>query len=56
VNPYTPSSRRHESTAQERLNERKAEEKQSQRLLAILAGKLAPGDEKRKPSASLHAA
>jgi hypothetical protein len=56
VTLYIPSKRRHESTAQERLNERKAEEKQTQRLLAILARKLGPMDERRRPSASVHAA
>jgi hypothetical protein len=35
-----PKFTRHESTSQERLNERKAEEKQIQRLLAILAKKM----------------
>jgi hypothetical protein len=56
VTLYMPSNRRYENTAQERLNERKAEEKQTQRLLAILARKLGPRDEKRRPSASTHAA
>jgi hypothetical protein len=35
-----PKSALHETSAQERLNERKSEEKQVERLLAILAKKL----------------
>ena len=39
---YLPSKpTRHESNAQERANERKAEEKQIERLLAVLSKKLA---------------
>ena len=41
--PYRPSkSARHESNAKERVNERKSEEKQVERLLAVLAKKLGP--------------
>jgi hypothetical protein len=41
--PYRPSkSARHESSAQERFSERKSEEKQVERLLALLAKKLGP--------------
>jgi hypothetical protein len=41
--PYRPSkSARHESSAQERSNERKSEEKQVERLLAALTKKLGP--------------
>ena len=35
-------SARHECSAQERFNERKSEEKQVERLLAVLAKKLGP--------------
>jgi len=39
--PYRPSKAAcHESSAQERVNERKSEEKQVERLLAALAKKL----------------
>jgi len=42
VTMYLPSKpTRHESNAQERANERKAEEKQIERLLAVLSKKLA---------------
>jgi len=41
--PCRPSkSARHERSAQERVNERKSEEKQIERLLAVLAKKLGP--------------
>jgi len=41
--PCRPSkSARHEQSAQERFNERKSEEKQVERLLAVLARKLGP--------------
>jgi len=56
VTLYLPSKPRHESAAQERHNERKAEEKQTQRLLTILARKLGPVGDRRLPSASTHAA
>jgi len=46
---YLPSTR-YEAHAQERVNERKAEEKQIERLLAILAKKL--GHAARKPSSN----
>lgn len=41
--PCRPSkSARHERSARERCNERKSEEKQVERLLAVLAKKLGP--------------
>ncbi len=39
----------YETSAQERINERKCEEKQVERLLAILAKKLGATDNRRKP-------
>ena len=45
--PCRPSkSARHESSAQERCNERKSEEKQVERLLAVLAKKLGPAPDR----------
>ncbi len=43
---------RYETSAQERTNERKAEEKQVERLLALLAKKLGTTDKGRKPYSS----
>lgn len=44
-----PKSTRYETSAQERINERKCEEKQVERLLAILAKKLGTTDNGREP-------
>jgi hypothetical protein len=41
---------RYESSSQEQANERKAEEKRTERLLAILATKIGPTGERREPS------
>jgi hypothetical protein len=50
---YLPSKpTRYESSAQERHNEQKAEEKQVERLLATLSKKLGPLGEPRKPSSA----
>jgi hypothetical protein len=45
-----PSKPPRYESSQERSNERKAEEKRTERLLAILAAKIGPTGERRKPS------
>jgi hypothetical protein len=47
-----PKFTRYEDTAQEKLNERKIEEKQVQRLLAILARKVKPSSRAEDPASA----